>query len=94
MSRMSGRRTGMHWTMMVPTISEEYQMFECALRQKYQSSLGLPPSFQPVRIAAMMATIIPKLMVRHRPTFSTLRISSFQVMSQGNVAITKSMMIL
>jgi hypothetical protein len=27
MSRSKGRNTGMHWTMIVPTISEEYQMF-------------------------------------------------------------------
>jgi hypothetical protein len=49
----------MHCTMIVPTISEEYQMFECALRQKYHTSLSLPSSFQPVRTAATMATTIP-----------------------------------
>lgn len=58
-SRRSGRMTGMHWTIIVPTISEEYQMFEWALRQKYHASLTLPSSFQPVRIADTMATIIP-----------------------------------
>lgn len=59
MSRSKGRITGMHWTMMVPTISEEYQMFECAFRQKYNVSFWLPSSFQLVRTAAMMATTIP-----------------------------------
>jgi hypothetical protein len=59
MSRNRGRNTGMHWTMMVPTISDEYQMFEWALRQKYHSSFTFPSSFQLVRTADTMATIIP-----------------------------------
>lgn len=58
-SRMSGRKTGMHCTMMVPTISDEYHMLEWALRQKYHSSFTLPSSFHPVLTAATMATIIP-----------------------------------
>lgn len=45
--------------MMVPTISDEYQMLECALRQKYHSSFWLPSSFQPVRTADTTATSIP-----------------------------------
>jgi hypothetical protein len=94
MSRRNGRRTGMHCTMMVPTISDENQMFECAFRQKYHSSLGLPPSFHPVRMAATIATTIPRLMVMQRPIFSILRISKPQVMIQGNEARTKSMMML
>lgn len=59
MSRRRGRRTGIHWTMMVPTISDEYQMLEWALRQKYHSSFSLPSSFQLVRTAEITATIIP-----------------------------------
>lgn len=92
--RKKGRRTGRHCTMIVPTISEEYQMFECAFRQKYHSSLIFPSSFQFVRTAAMIATIIPKLIVAHRPIFSTFRMSSFQVMIHGKAARTKSMMML
>lgn len=94
MSRSNGRRTGRHWTMIVPTISDEYQMFEWALRQKYHSSFTLPSSFQPVRIAAMIATTIPKLIETQSPIFSTLRMSNFQVIIQGKAASTKSMMIL
>lgn len=45
--------------MIVPTISDEYQIFEWALRQKYNRSLSLPSSFQPVLTADTMATIIP-----------------------------------
>ena len=59
MSRSRGRRTGMHWTMMVPTISDEYQIFECALRQKYHASFWFPSSFQLMRMADMIATTIP-----------------------------------
>ena len=58
-SRIRGRKTGIHWTMMVPTISDEYQMLEWALRQKYHSSFWLPSSFQPVRMADITATTIP-----------------------------------
>ena len=79
---------------MVPTISDENQMFECAFRQKYHSSLGLPPSFHPVRMAATMATTIPRLMVMQRPIFSIRRMSRPHVMIHGNEARTKSMMML
>jgi hypothetical protein len=59
MSRSRGRKTGIHWTTMVPTISEEYQMFEWAFLQKYHASFTFPSSFQFVRTAATMATTIP-----------------------------------
>jgi hypothetical protein len=37
---------------------------------------------------------IPRLMVKHKPTFSTLRISNDRVINQGKDAIMKSMMML
>jgi hypothetical protein len=59
MSLRSGRKTGMHCTMMVPTISDEYQMLDMAFLQKYNSSFSFPSNFQLVRTADTMATTIP-----------------------------------
>jgi hypothetical protein len=83
MSRRRGRKTGMHWTMIVPTISDEYQIFECALRQKYHASFTFPSSFQLVRTAETIATIIPYNSVSRRSM-------SMQFMSPTRLIVTQS----
>jgi len=48
----------MHWTSIVPVISEECQTCDVALRQMYHSSRGFPLSLQATRIAETMATLL------------------------------------
>lgn len=86
----SGLSTGTHCTIIVPVTSDEYQILDMALFQKYHSSFRFPSYFHSVRIADAIATIRPKDMVRQSPIFSLRRMSRFQVIIQGKAANTKS----